>query len=76
MFNSTEQPYLIVGSYIDFGIVEREKMIRILPGGNLEVLDSLNRVLPSKPKVATIELALEDTQRFYGQPQRDNNKPR
>ncbi len=65
LFRESHRPYLVVGSYIDFGIVESGRITRILPGGNLEVLDSYNRVLNAQPPIHVIKQAFTDTQRFY-----------
>ncbi|MBI5448681.1 MAG: sulfatase-like hydrolase/transferase, partial [Gammaproteobacteria bacterium] len=65
LFDSNPRPYIVVGSYIDFGIVEKGRITRILPGGNLEILDDHNQLLSAKPSIEIVKQAFGDTQRFY-----------
>lgn len=65
LFDSSSRPYIVVGSYIDFGIVEKGRITRVLPGGNLEILDEQNKKLNAKPSMDIVKQAFDDTQQFY-----------
>lgn len=68
LYDSTQRPYLVVGSYIDFGIVEQNRITRILPGGNFEVLDPTHSPLNVQPPMDVIKLAFADTTRWFVNP--------
>lgn len=67
LFNPKQKDYLMVGSYIDFGIVERDRIVRILPGGNLSVTDTQNHPYPSHSTLspALLRQVWQTQQRFY-----------
>ncbi|OGT24790.1 MAG: hypothetical protein A2W47_02515 [Gammaproteobacteria bacterium RIFCSPHIGHO2_12_38_15] len=65
LFDSSPRLYLVVGSYIDFGIVEKDQITRILPGGAFEIRDTRNHLLNSTPSNTILRQALTDTRRFY-----------
>lgn len=66
LLNSTDRPYLLVGSYINFGIIEPERITIMYPSGNFQVEDLQAKPLSStQPHYGVIRNVLRDMRLFY-----------
>ena len=58
--------YLVISSYIDFGIVEPDQITTIYATGNYAIHNKQYFLLPNaKLHLSTLQEALSDTRRFY-----------
>lgn len=66
LLDRPERSYFIIGSYIDFGVVQRDRITTIFPAGNVEV-DQLNGQLKANAKldIALMQQVFSDMRRFY-----------
>jgi membrane-anchored protein YejM (alkaline phosphatase superfamily) len=66
LFNPQGRDYLIIGSYIDFGIVEKDRITTIYPSGDYEIDDLHGRPIPgAKLNMPVVLRAFNDLKRFY-----------
>ena len=66
LFNEKPYPYLIVGSYIGFGIVEPKRITSIFPTGNFTVTKADGNVSPElKLDTTLMQTVFQDMRRFY-----------
>jgi membrane-anchored protein YejM (alkaline phosphatase superfamily) len=68
LLDTRKRPYLIINSYIDFGIVESDRITTIFPIGNYHI-DQLNGqpIAEANLNVATMRQVFQDLRRFYKQ---------
>jgi uncharacterized protein len=60
------RPYLIVGSYIDFGIIEKDRVTTIYPAGNYDVSQLDGKLMTSAIlNSSIIDKVSADLKRFY-----------
>ncbi len=66
LLDKRPRPYLIVGSYIDFGVIQQDRITTVFPMGNFSI-DQLNgRPMPqAKLDVAVMQKVFRDLRRFY-----------
>lgn len=66
LFDKKNRPFFIVGSYVDFGIVEPNQITTIYPGGRFKI-ESTNYLINSTPTfhAAIMKQVLADLRRFY-----------
>ena len=66
LLDKRARPFLIVGSYIDYGIVEKTRITHVLSGGNIEVeLPNAKPIPGAKVDVALLQNVFRDLKRFY-----------
>jgi len=66
LFNPHNRPYLIIGSYTNFGVVGKHRIIRIYPTGNYQIGDIKGRPIESaRLNIAIIQQVFKDLRRFY-----------
>lgn len=60
------RPYLIVSSYIDFGVITQDQITRIYPLGNFEIDHLSSQPIPdAKLNIPTMQLVFKDLKKFY-----------
>ena len=58
--------YLVISSYIDFGVVEPDQITTVYPTGNYAIYDKQNGLLMNAPlRLGTLRQAMLDMNRFY-----------
>ncbi len=66
LFNNAKRPYLLVGSYISFGIIEPERITVMYPSGTFQIEDLQAKPLNSaKPHYTIIRDVLNEMRMFY-----------
>lgn len=66
LFDDVERPWLIIGSYVHFAIVQPQRIIATPPVGGYEIVDLQNRPIPgARLDAKTASEALEAMSRFY-----------
>lgn len=66
LFNSTHRPYLIVGSYTGYGIIEPGQITDISPSGNFRLEQLDGKPMPgAKLNKPVIQSVFHDLRRFY-----------
>ncbi len=66
LFDKKDRPYILVGSYINMGIVEKNKNITLLTSGNIRIADNqANYLLNAKPDINIIAQALMQMRKYY-----------
>ena len=66
LFNPKNKPFLIAGSYIDYGIITSNTITTIDPTGNIFISDELNRPIENaKPDPRLLQSAWKILQQFY-----------
>ncbi|MHB1947841.1 MAG: sulfatase-like hydrolase/transferase [Gammaproteobacteria bacterium] len=66
LFETRDRPYLIIGGYSAFGIVEPAKITHVSPTGNLRVEQINGQLIPSSTlNEAVMREAFLDLRRFY-----------
>ncbi len=66
LFDTSDRPYFILGSYMNYGIVENNRITTIFPTGDfsIEQLDG-QHVPEAKLNLITMQKAFADMRRFY-----------
>lgn len=66
LLNNKERPYLILGSYIGFGIMEKQRITNVFSSGNFYVNQLNGEELPdAKLNIPVMRQAFQDMHRFY-----------
>ena len=66
IFHQKSRNYLIAGSYINFAIIEPDRITTVNPSGNISVTDLHLKQKPTlKPHVDIIKKAMRDMRKFY-----------
>lgn len=66
LLNKKERPYFIVGSYIDYAIIEPKRITTIYPLGNFEISETDGKIIPDgQLNMTTIKASFQDVRRFY-----------
>lgn len=65
LFDKKDRKFLLISSYIDFAIIEPDKITRILPEGSLETVDPSNQQLNASISPEILKESFLETQRFY-----------
>lgn len=66
LFNDKPRPYLIVGSYVDFGVITKNRLLTIFPTGNYEIDNKSAKPLPNaKLNMQVLTQVFADLKRFY-----------
>jgi membrane-anchored protein YejM (alkaline phosphatase superfamily) len=66
LLDKKDRPYLVVGSYINMGILEKTDSITLLTSGSIRVADNqANYLLDAKPNLTVIADALDLMQKYY-----------
>lgn len=66
LLDKRARPYLIASSYLDFGIIEKDRITEIFPSGNYTVYDEQYRpLIGAKPNLKTLTEAFNDMQKYY-----------
>lgn len=65
LFDSTSPEYLIISSYIDFGIIEPDRITTIYPTGNFEITDLNAHIIPdAKLRMDVMKKVFGDLKKF------------
>lgn len=66
LFKPHTKPYLIVGSYINMGMVEKNRNTTLLTTGNIQIADAHANELPeAKPNIPVLAQALLEMRKYY-----------
>lgn len=65
LFKPSSSSPLIVSGYIDYGIVDETRIIRVLPEGSIEVTNKKNQPVSEHAKPEHLKLGFLETHRFY-----------
>lgn len=65
LFEVSSSSPLIVSGYIDYGIVDETRIIRVLPEGSIEVTNKKNQPVSEHAKPEHLKLGFLETHRFY-----------
>lgn len=66
LLNYNKPPFLIVGSYINFGVIEPDKITTIYQAGNYQITNlEAKPALQNQLNIAVMQRVFSDLQRFY-----------
>lgn len=66
LFAGTPRPYLIMGSYIYSGILEKDRITNLYTNGDIDITDLQGRDLPNaQPRLPILRAVLHDMRRFF-----------
>lgn len=66
LMNKSQRDYIIAGSYLNFGVIEPDRLTTLYPSGNFQVSDRQGRyLLNATPRIVIMSKVLKDMRRFY-----------